>query len=93
MAGTTVPSGLNIVNSKDLLRLTFREDSWVEIRRADKSAVISRLLKAGTTETFDVSDATTLIIGNASGVDATLRGQPLDLKSPGGSNVARLNLN
>lgn len=93
MAATTVPSGLNIVNSKDLLRLTFREDSWVEIRRADKSAVISRLLKAGTTETFDVSDATTLIIGNASGVDATLRGQPLDLKSPGGSNVARLNLN
>ncbi len=93
MAATTVPSGLNIVNSKDLLRLTFREDSWVEIRRADKSTVISRLLKAGTTETFDVSDATTLIIGNASGVDATLRGQPLDLKSPGGSNVARLNLN
>jgi cytoskeleton protein RodZ len=93
MASTTVPGGLNIVNSKDLLRLTFREDSWVEIRRADKSTVISRLLKAGTTETFDVSDATTLIIGNAAGVDATLRGQPLDLKTPGGSNVARLNLN
>ncbi|MBG7620697.1 DUF4115 domain-containing protein [Herbaspirillum sp. AP02] len=93
MASSSVPSGLNIVNSKDLLRLTFREDSWVEIRRADKTTVISRLLKAGTTETFDVSDATTLIIGNASGVDATLRGQPLDLKSPGGSNVARLNLN
>lgn len=93
MSSTSVPSGLNIVNSKDLLRLTFREDSWVEIRRADKSTIISRLLKAGTTETFDVSDATTLIIGNAAGVDATLRGQPLDLKSPGGSNVARLNLN
>jgi len=92
-AGSTVPAGLNIVNSKDMLRLTFREDSWVEIRRADKSTIISRLLKAGTTESFDVSDATTLIVGNASGVDATLRGQPLDLKSPGGSNVARLNLN
>ncbi|MBP0599602.1 helix-turn-helix domain-containing protein [Herbaspirillum sp. LeCh32-8] len=88
-----VPSGLNIVNSKDLLRLSFREDSWVEIRRADKTTVISRLLKAGTTEAFDVSDATTLVIGNAAGVDATLRGQPLDLKAPGGSNVARLNLN
>ncbi len=91
--GASVPAGLNIVNSKDMLRLTFREDSWVEIRRADKSTIISRLLKAGTTEAFDVSDATTLIIGNASGVDATLRGQPLDLKSPGGNNVARLNLN
>ncbi|BEV16284.1 helix-turn-helix domain-containing protein [Herbaspirillum sp. DW155] len=93
MSSTSVPSGLNIVNSKDLLRLTFREDSWVEIRRADKSTIISRLLKAGTTESFDVSDAATLIIGNAAGVDATLRGQPLDLKTPGGSNVARLNLN
>ncbi|MFJ3055077.1 helix-turn-helix domain-containing protein [Herbaspirillum sp. NPDC087042] len=91
--GASVPAGLNIVNSKDMLRLTFREDSWVEIRRADKSTIISRLLKAGTTEAFDVSDATTLIIGNASGVDATLRGQPLELKSPGGNNVARLNLN
>lgn len=92
-SGTTVPSGLNIVNSKDMLRLTFREDSWVEIRRADKSTIISRLLKAGTTEAFDVSDATSLTIGNAAGVDATLRGQPLDLKTPGGSNVARINLN
>ncbi len=93
VSGTTVPSGLNIVSSKDMLRLTFREDSWVEIRRADKSAIISRLLKAGTTESFDVSDAASLTIGNAAGVDATLRGQPLDLKMPGGSNVARINLN
>lgn len=92
-SAAAAPSGLNIVNSKDLLRLTFREDSWVEIRRADKTTIISRLLKAGTTEAFDVSDASVLVIGNAAGVDATLRGQPLDLKAPGGSNVARLNLN
>lgn len=91
-AGATSP-GLHIVNSKDMLRLTFREDSWVEIRRADKTTVISRLLKAGTTEAFDVSDATVLVIGNAAGVDATLRGQSLDLKPANGSNVARLNLN
>lgn len=92
-AASALPPGLNIVNSKDLLRLTFREDSWVEIRRADKSTIISRLLKAGTTETFDVSDATMLVVGNASGVDATLRGKALDLKSGSGNNVARLNLN
>lgn len=92
-ATVAAPSGLHIVNSKDLLRLTFREDSWVEIRRTDKTTVISRLLKAGTTEAFDVSDAAMLVIGNAAGVDATLRGQPLDLKPTNGSNVARLNLN
>ncbi|MCA1325982.1 helix-turn-helix domain-containing protein [Herbaspirillum sp. alder98] len=88
-----VPSGLNIVNSRDLLRLTFREDSWVEIRRADKTTIISRLLKAGTTEAFDVADASVLVVGNAAGVDATLRGKPLELKSGSGNNVARLNLN
>jgi cytoskeleton protein RodZ len=92
-ADTGVPSGLNIVNSRDLLRLTFREDSWVEIRRADKTTVISRLLKAGTTEAFDVADASVLVVGNAAGVDATLRGKPLELKSSTGNNVARLNLN
>ncbi|WP_343588069.1 helix-turn-helix domain-containing protein [Herbaspirillum sp.] len=92
-AGATASPGLHIVNSKDMLKLSFREDSWVEIRRADKTTVISRLLKAGTTESFDVSDATMLVIGNAAGVDATLRGQPLDLKPTNGSNVARLNLN
>lgn len=91
-AAPSTPSGLNIVNSKDLLRLTFREDSWVEIRRADKTTVISRVLKAGTTESFDVSDAVMLVVGNAAGVDATLRGQPLDLKVASGSNVARLDL-
>lgn len=91
-ANATSP-GLHIVNSKDMLRLTFREDSWVEIRRTDKTTVISRLLKAGTTEAFDVSDAAVLVIGNAAGVDATLRGQSLDLKPANGSNVARLNLN
>jgi cytoskeleton protein RodZ len=86
-------SGLKITSSKDLLRLTLREDSWVEIRRADKTTIISRLLKAGSTETFDVSDASALVIGNAAGVDASLRGQPLDLKVSNGGNVARLNLN
>lgn len=92
-ADANLPSGLTIVNSRDLLRLTFREDSWVEIRRADKTTIISRLLKAGTTEAFDVADASVLVVGNAAGVDATLRGKPLELKSTSGNNVARLNLN
>jgi len=83
---------LNISKSKDLLRLNFREDSWVEIRRSDKSTLISRLLKAGTSESFDISEPVLLVIGNAAGVDASLRGTPLDLQAGSSSNVARLNL-
>lgn len=89
---TSVGSNLNISKSKDLLHLTFREDSWVEIRRGDKSTIISRLLKAGTTEAFDISEPVTLVVGNAAGVDANLRGLKLDLATSANSNVARLNL-
>ncbi|EJL92199.1 hypothetical protein PMI16_01138 [Herbaspirillum sp. CF444] len=87
-----VTGGLNISNSKDLLRLTFREDSWVEIRRNDKTTMISRLLKAGTSESFDITEPVTLVIGNAAGVDASLRGSRLDLQTSSNSNVARLSL-
>lgn len=87
-----VTGGLSISNGKDLLRLTFREDSWVEIRRNDKTTMISRLLKAGTTESFDITEPVTLVIGNAAGVDASLRGSKLDLQSANNSNVARVSL-
>lgn len=87
-----VTGGLNISSGKDLLRLTFREDSWVEIRRNDKTTMISRLLKAGTTESFDITEPVTLVIGNAAGVDASLRGSKLDLGSTNNSNVARVSL-
>lgn len=87
-----VSGGLNVSNGKDLLRLTFREDSWVEIRRNDKTTMISRLLKAGTTESFDITEPVTLVIGNAAGVDASLRGSKLDLESSNNSNVARVSL-
>ena len=87
-----VTGNLNVSKSKDLLRLNFREDSWVEIRRNDNSIIISRLLKAGTTEAFDITEPVTLVIGNVAGVDASLRGAKLDLQTSNNSNVARLSL-
>jgi cytoskeleton protein RodZ len=74
------------------LQLKMRQDAWVEIRRADKTTMISRVFKAGTTESFDIAEPVSMTIGNAAGVEATLRGQPLSLASATGSNVARLNL-
>jgi cytoskeleton protein RodZ len=74
------------------LRLTFKQDSWVEIKRADKSTLFSRVGKAGSTETFDIDQPVFVVIGNLAGVDATLRGVALDLKAGAKSNVARLNL-
>lgn len=74
------------------LVLKLREDSWVEAVRSNKTAVISRLVKAGSTEVIELSEPLSLTIGNASGVDATLRGKLLDLKSGSKTNVARLSL-
>lgn len=68
-----------------------KEDSWVEIRRADDSVLVSRLFKAGTTEVFDVASPVSMVVGNAAGVSVMLRGKPIDIAG-NSSNVARLNL-
>ncbi|HWZ47718.1 MAG TPA: RodZ domain-containing protein [Herbaspirillum sp.] len=74
------------------LQLTITQDSWVEIRRADKSIVVSRTMKGGTAESFDINGPMSMTVGNAAGVTATLRGKPLALASTTGNNVARLDL-
>lgn len=80
------------VNSKDALAIKVREDSWVEIKRADNSVLVSRLLKAGTLEVVAVTEPVSMVIGNAAGVDVTLRGKSVDVVTGNASNVARLNL-
>lgn len=76
-------------DGKNNLVLAVRQDTWVEIRRADKVVLVSRVLKAGSTATFDVAQPVALTFGNAAGVDASLRGKPLDLKAAK-NNVIRL---
>jgi cytoskeleton protein RodZ len=93
-AATTLPSAppIALTNLANPLQLTITQDSWVEIRRGDKSIVVSRIMKAGSTEAFDVSEPMSMTVGNASGVNATLRGKPLELASTTSNNVARLDL-
>lgn len=74
------------------LVLTLTEDSWVEIRRPGTTPLISRLVKAGSTETFDIKDPALLIVGKPSGVKATLGGQPLALPNIPGGTISRVNI-
>lgn len=94
-AAVTVPDNTP-TPGKDALVLKLREDSWVEIRRINNSdsnsIVISRLIKAGSTETLAIAEPVSVTIGNASGVELTLRGKLVDLKADARTNVARLNL-
>lgn len=79
-------------NAADTLVLKVTADSWIEIRReANNSVVLSRIVKAGETETFEVKEPLKVVLGNAGGVDMTLRGEPVRFKA-GDGNIARLNL-
>jgi cytoskeleton protein RodZ len=80
-------------NTGNTLVIKARQDSWIEIKAAGSARpVISRVVKAGETESLEVTDTVAVVVGNASGVDATLRGNPVDLKATGNGNVARITL-
>ncbi|WP_194270546.1 helix-turn-helix domain-containing protein [Glaciimonas soli] len=74
------------------LSLHFKQDSWIQVKSADKKILFSGIAKADATETFSLDQPLSVVIGNISGVDATLRGEALDLKANSKTNVARLNL-
>lgn len=75
------------------LVLSAHQDSWVEVRRVrDNSILISRVLKPGETERIDVDEPVSLVVGNASGLDASLRGKTLEIKGSSRTGVARLTL-
>jgi cytoskeleton protein RodZ len=74
------------------LVLKMNEDSWVEIRRPGTTSLISRVVKAGSTETFDIKDPALLIVGKPGGVEATLGGAPLALPTIPGGTISRVNI-
>lgn len=74
------------------LVLNVREDSWIDLRSASGKKLFSGLVKGGTVKAVDVSGPVTLKVGNAGGVDATLRGTAVPLSPMAGGTVAKVNL-
>ena len=74
------------------LVVAVREDSWIEVRRAKGAPLISRLVKGGTTESFEITEPVTLVVGKPGAVSATLRGAAVELPPVAGSTVSRVNL-
>lgn len=87
-----VPAEPIAATENNQLVLQAHEDSWIEIKRADKSVAVSRILKAGEVERFEISEAVLLTIGNVAGVDVTLRGASVNAKAGVTGNVARINV-
>ena len=65
----------------DGLNLKFKVASWVEIKDAKGTVLLSGTQEAGTEQTVSGELPLKVKVGNASQVDATWKGQPYDLKS------------
>jgi len=87
-APATVPAA-----GANTLVLSVREDSWIEVRPQGGKALVSRLVKAGSTETVEVPGTATLVVGNPNGVTATLRGAAVALPQVPGKTISRVTLN
>jgi cytoskeleton protein RodZ len=74
------------------LVLNVREDSWIEVKPQGGKALISRLVRAGSTETVDVPGTATLVVGNPTAVTATLRGAAVALPPVPGKTISRVTI-
>ncbi len=89
-AAATLPAAAAAAPASNPLVINVREDSWVEVRRAKGSPLLSRLVKAGTVETLDISEPVTLVVGKPGGVSATLRGEAVSLPDNGRAAKVKL---
>jgi len=88
-----VPSVTPVADSaNNQLKLKFRQDSWIQVKRENGSIVTSHLAKAGTEEVFEMKEALQLRIGNAAGVDGWLRGKSMEIAPGKDSNVINMNV-
>jgi cytoskeleton protein RodZ len=88
-APAATPAAVAPVSSNSLV-LNLKQDSWIEVKRADNSTVVARVMRAGSSETFDLSAPLSLTVGNVRGVEAKVRGEPLNLAAGTRNNVARV---
>ena len=85
------PAAAAAVGANTLV-LKVEQDSWVEIRRPGSTPLISRMVKAGSTETFDITGPATLVVGKPGVVQATLRGAKLELPTVAGGTISRVSI-
>ena len=75
------------------LVVVVKEDSWLQVRKASGGKpLIARLVKGGSTETFDVTEPVTVVVGKPEAVTATLRGQAVALPLTPGKTFSRVAL-
>lgn len=88
---TAVPAAAPAAAGANALVLNVREDAWIGVVVGGKR-LLWREVKAGSTETFDVTGPGVLTVGNPGAVTATLRGSPVSLEQSPGKKFAQVSL-
>ncbi|HTD02369.1 helix-turn-helix domain-containing protein [Undibacterium sp.] len=91
-AAPSAPAVAASIDPANAMKLKFRQDSWVQIKRANGTIVTSHLARAGTEESFEVKEPLQVRLGNASGVDGQLRGASMEIQGSKDSNVVNLSV-
>ena len=79
-------------NEQRLIRLTYRGDSWVEIRDAQGVILTSQLNRRGSEQSLTGRSPLKMVIGAADNVAVEVDGRVLDLNAFTKENVARLSI-
>lgn len=80
------------VPARSLLQLRADAASWVDVRDARGSVLLSRLLQPGESVALDGALPIRMTIGNAPATHVSFRGKPVDLAASTRDSVARLEL-
>ncbi len=91
-AASGTPPAASAAPAAATLQLRFARDSWVEVRAADGTVLMSGVQKADTQSAVPVAGPVSLVIGNADHVSVELAGRAVDLKPHIKGSVARLTL-
>lgn len=75
-----------------LLQLRVREASWIEVRDARGSVLLSRTVLPGEQVGLNGATPLSLVVGNAGATELVFRGRGVDLAARSRDNVARLQL-
>jgi cytoskeleton protein RodZ len=79
-SGTPGAVSAEPVRPPSTLRLTVRQDAWIEVRQADGKTVFSAIVKPGSPVDIDAKKPVSMVIGNADQVSLEFEGKPFDLK-------------
>lgn len=93
IAAASAPAATGAPRAGSILVIETSGPSWVDVRDASGKVLVSRLVQAGESLSFDAPVAPLkLKIGNAAATRVNFRGLPVSLSNAGRDNVARLEL-